>query len=237
MKQTLLRIGLPSGTLLYASRFRELVARLPNVPAMLFHRAEDGRTLPGAPGVRFVGGRQWVGILADPGYEWLVYDFMGAAVRAVTQYISKAVPVSVEEHELDVRSCQWPVRYWIRDMAIKRRTDVRRKISTHDLVADLLLRDIEAQAGRFGLDVPTRDQLDLFVEVLSEKGLRLQTTVGVTNEFVHLVNASFDIHAELRGLWFAGNLTSRGYGRIGRDLARLAVHAPLEERQPRKVVA
>lgn len=237
MKQTLLRIGLPSGTLLYASRFRELIARLPNVPAMLFHRAEDGRTHPGAPGIRFVGGRQWVGILADPGHEGLVYDVMGAAVKAVAQEISKAVPVSVEERELGINACHGPVRYWIREMAIKRRTDVRRKASTHDLVASILLRDIEAQASRFGLDLPTRDQLDLSVEVVSEKGLRLQTTAGVTNEYVHLVNASFDIHAELRGIWFAGNLTSRGYGRIGRDLDRLAVHAPLEERRPRKVVA
>jgi len=237
MKQTLLRIGLPAGTLLYASRFRELVARLPNMPAMLFNRGEDRRTLPSTPTVRFVGGRQWVGILADPGHEGLVYDVMGAAVRAVTQEISKAVPVSVEEHELGVKSCQWPVRYWIREMAIKRRTDVRRAASTHDLVAELLLRDIEAQAERFGLDMPTRDQLDLFVEVVNEKGLRLQTTSGVTNEYVHLVNASVDVNAEMRGIWFAGNLTSRGYGRIGRDLDRLAVHAPLEERLPRKMVA
>lgn len=145
--------------------------------------------------------------------------------------------MSVEERELGINACHGPVRYWIREMAIKRRTDVRRKASTHDLVASILLRDIEAQASRFGLDLPTRDQLDLSVEVVSEKGLRLQTTAGVTNEYVHLVNASFDIHAELRGIWFAGNLTSRGYGRIGRDLDRLAVHAPLEERRPRKVVA
>jgi hypothetical protein len=38
----------------------------------------------------------------------------------------------------------------------------------------------------------------------------------VTNEYATLVDVKFTAFVDLQGVWMIGNLTSRGYGRIGR---------------------
>lgn len=196
---------------------------MPGAPRALFHRTESGATGTDAPSVRFVGGRRWVGILANPGFEQLLFDVMGMAAQAVGQATGRVSSTQIERHTMAVAQRFDLSEYWIREMAIKRRTKARRDAPLEAIVKEVILRDIECQANRFGLDLPPRDQIDLFVDISRHLGLRLQTTAGITNEYVTLVDASFHVNLHLAGNWFAGNLTSRGYGRIGRRIEDLAM--------------
>ena len=48
----------------------------------------------------------------------------------------------------------------------------------------------------------------------------------MTNEYVTLVDAKLMIHAELKGMWFLGNLTARGYGRVIQDRPGMRMETP-----------
>ncbi|WP_420213417.1 type IV CRISPR-associated endonuclease Csf5 (plasmid) [Burkholderia aenigmatica] len=234
-KQTLLRIGLPADTQIYVSRYRELLAKEAGASAALFHYSAENKTpAPGIPGVRVVGGKRWLGILADEQNAGVVYESMGAAVRAASQLAGQNIPVHVEEHELSLKPCHEPRQYWVREMVLKRRSPSARGSDLEDLVRRRLVAGIERMAAYYGIDCPTDEQLGIEVEVKRNIGLRLSTVDGPTNEWVTLVDVAFTAHLELDGFWFVGNLTSRGYGRVGRDLASLAVNLKRELQRPRR---
>ncbi|QMI49808.1 type IV CRISPR-associated endonuclease Csf5 [Burkholderia sp. MBR-1] len=237
-KQTLLRIGLPDGAQIYPSRYRELLAKEASTwgfPSALFHTNELRSAEPGMPGVRVVGGKRWIGILADEANTSVIYQVMGGAVAAANSLTGRNTPVEVEEHELGLKPRHHPQQYWIREMVLKRRSPSAREGDLEDLARRRLTAGIERMATRYGIDCPTDDQLGIDVSIKRNLGLRLTTVSGPTNEFVTLLDMSFTIHADLGGIWFAGNLTSRGYGRIGRDLSNLAVNFAREQKQPRRV--
>lgn len=234
--QTLLRIGLPEGTLIYPSRFRELLAKQPDMPPALFHRNADGKTCNDLPGLLTIGGRQWLGILAQPGYEDVLYQAMGLAVRVLTLEAGKSVPVDVQRLELDINRAHTPITYFVREMAIKRRYQAARSADIESLVKTRILAGLARLADRYNLDIPTEEQLGLDVSVHKNIGMRLETTNGLSNEYVSLVDARISMFAELKGHWMVGNLTSRGYGRIGRDLQTLAVHFQKEETRERRML-
>jgi hypothetical protein len=228
--QTLLKIGLPEGVLIYPAQFREWLAQEPNMPPVLFHRnPETNNPSNGLPGLLTVGGKQWLGILAQPGHEDVLYSVMGAAVKRATTGAGKSVKVEVQQIEMGVSQTQYPVKYWVREMAIKRRGPKSREMDINELVKERLFESMQRYADRYGLDLPTAEQLEIDVDVLKSIGLQLRTTKGITNEFVTLVDAELSIFADLQGHWMVGNLTARGYGRVGRDLKALAVHFNKEQ--------
>lgn len=217
-KQTLLRIGLPEGKRLYPSQFRELLAKEPHLPNALFHRDTEGRTVNERPGVRMAGGRGWVGIVADAANERLLRDAVGPAIVAVSRFVGQACPVGVEEHEFGIQRSNEPKPYWLREMAIKRVHPRARAIPVAELIEQRVLGSLEATCEKYGLDCPTADELSIkTLDIAHERGLRIQTTAGLTNNYCHLVDALVMIHADLDGLWFVGNFTSRGYGRVIKD--------------------
>lgn len=223
MQQTLLRIGLPEGRRMYASRFRELLARECNLPSLFFHRGPDGRTLGGQPLVRVVGGKSWVGILGD-GEEGLNLVDMaaGQAIRAVTGEMGANAPVSMETTEPQIQTSDTLIRYWVREMVVKRRSKARREASPESMAEHMILQGLLSGAARFRLDESLLDDMAFRVEeVHRPRGLRISTTSGDTNEYATLMDVEFTINRKLSGVWFAGNLQSRGYGRIGRSLGEL----------------
>ena len=233
MKQSLLRINLPRGKTLYASRFRELLARECNLPPAFFHRAEGGNTLGGPPVIRIVGGKSWVGILGDgtKGAE-LVESATGGAIRVVQKELGVNTPVGLETHTMKVEATETLYRYWVREMVIKRRRKNRREADIEQLAESIILKNLKDAADRSGLDgsLMENDLLFRVEQVRRPRGLRISTTTGDTNEFATLVDVEFSINRNITGIWFAGNLTSRGYGRIGRDLGAL-MNGPNKERE------
>ena len=220
--QRLLRIQLPHGQRVYPSTFRGLLAKEPHLPNALFHRDENRRTLNGRPGIRVAGAVGWVGLVADPGFEQLVTEATGAAIMAVTGYVGRPCPVVIENPEFNITTTDRPITYWVREMAIKRRHPSSRNSKIEPLIAQRILTSIEACCDKYGFDCPTSEQLGIeVVNVFHQRGVRIQVEEelgplknGMTNEFATLVDAEVIIHAELAGHWFAGNLTSRGYGRL-----------------------
>lgn len=240
MKQSLLRIKLPDGVLLYPSQFRVLVAKQIGFAPALFHRADNGQTLNRVPDVRFVGGKGWVGILFDNTAEHLLYEVMGQTVRAVQTATGRVVAAQVEELDLGAYASPYPIEYWVREMTIKTRNPKRQLARQGDdittLVESVLLSGLARQAAATGVDLPSDDQLGLsVVEITKRQPLQLQTSYGLTSEYVLMVNAKISVFAKLTGMWFAGNLTTRGYGRLCRRLDQLAVNHVREEQSPRKV--
>jgi hypothetical protein len=213
-KQTLLRIGLPRGLRVYPSEFREMLAKVPNMPNALFHRDEDGETLNDRPGIRMVGAVGWVGIVADEENKMLLREATGAAILAVTERTGRSCDVKIEEHDFGITQTEEPRVYWVREMVLKRKAKARAQ-AVETVIEDKALTSIEAACEKYGMDCPTAEQLGIkTVEIVRERGMRLQTTSGVTNMWVTLVDAKVMIHANLQGHWFLGNLTSRGYGRV-----------------------
>lgn len=204
------------------------------MPPVLFHRnPETDNPNNGLPGLLTIGGKQWLGILAQPGYEDVLYRVMGGAVKRATTGAGKSVKVEVQQIDLGITQTQFPIKYWIREMAIKRRGPRSREMDINDLVKERVLESLQRYADQYGLDLPTPEQLEMDVDVLKSIGLQLRTTKGITNEFVTLVDVELSMFAELQGHWMVGNLTARGYGRIGRDLKSLAVHYKKEQTKER----
>ncbi|MFP3637822.1 type IV CRISPR-associated endonuclease Csf5 [Paraburkholderia sp. SIMBA_054] len=240
-KQILLRIELPTDARVFISQFREYVARdldgQSDVPE-LFHYDSTGKPAQGMPRTRFVGGRRWVGILTDEDRADMLYKVMGNAVRAVHHLCGSVTPVKFEEHTLGLSQIYTPRSYWIREMVIKKRRQRTRETEQKELIRQRILSGLHRQADEYGIAWPGDDALDLKVnDDFRQRGLELRTTQGATGEYVDLIDASFTVKTELLGFWFAGNLTSRGYGRIGVDLAALAVNFRREQAAPRRMAA
>jgi len=222
--QTLLRIRLPDGARLYPQEFRELLAKQPGMPHDLFHYDDAGRPQQGMPGVRTVGAHRWVGLISDSAHADLIYQVTGPVVHAVTQRLGANVKLEIEQHDLAIKRREEVRKYFIREMVIKRRRPGARAADLETLATERLVASLARMAAHHGLDCPTAADLGLVLEVERDLGLRLSTTTGPTGEFATLLNASFWMHANLTGMWFAGNLTARGYGRIGLDLSDLILN-------------
>lgn len=236
--QHLLRLTLQPGALIYASRFRELLAKSEQLPNAFFHLDDAGETIKALPGIRIVGGRGWVGILANESDRQLLYSAVGPAISVVTNELRVPVQAHIEQIEVGVAATQFPVEYWVRELVIRRRRKWVQDLPLEQVVSRTILRGLETFAEQSGLILPTVEQLELDnLEISKHLYLPLQTRHG-TSAFEHanLVDAKFTLFAELKGHWVVGNFQSRGYGRIGRDLQALAVHYHREERTPRSVL-
>ncbi len=212
--QEVLRISLPAGVRLYPSRFRELLAKVPGLPNALFHRDDQGETINGKPPIRTVGGASWVGLVADPGEEELLRLAVGPAIMAVTKEVGSPCPVQVERREFGLEPADAPKPYFVREIVVKRGM-VKEGADIPALIKARIEDSVETICANNGFDCPTREAMGIYVhEVTGVKGLRLQTTAGVTNRYVGLANARILINADLKGFWSVGSLTSRGYGRL-----------------------
>ncbi len=240
MHQSLLKIMLPDGVpQLYSNEFREMLAKggdsNPLLPPAFFHCGANGVSLQGKPDIRIVGGCRWVGILDQTGRSPLFDGAVGAATRIVAQHYGQPVPIQVEAPKfganIDAEGGVSGMRsYFVRDLAIKRRGKGRRSMEDRELVRRVLLDGIGEIASRYGFDVPPEDALNLRIHDFRCIGLRLGTVRGATNEYVSLVNAEITMNCDLSGIWQAGSLQSRGYGRIVPKIAgaTLKLSAPKE---------
>jgi hypothetical protein len=223
-EQTLLKLSLPTGTRMYASRLRELLARDCDLPPEFFHRNGNGGTLQGSPTIRTVGGKGWVGVLGDGNLgEKLVEMATIPALRSVQKEIGAVVPIRLEQHLPQIEKLETIAMYWVRELVVKRRSQKLREAEPEMLAELVVMNGLKRTSEYFGLDVSLLETDCLFrvEEVIRPRGLRICTTSGETNEYATLMDVKFSLNRKLLGFWFAGNLTSRGYGRIGRDLNSL----------------
>lgn len=212
--QTVLRISLPDGVRLYPKTFREMLAKDADMPAEFFHYQENGHTKPGMPGVRIIGARNWVGVVADEAHEHFVYAVAGSALKLVSRHCGQNVRLNIEKHELAVTRRHEPRHYLIREMVLKRKRPGARNANLHTVARERLLAGLERMAAHHGLDLPTEEELGLEIDITRNIGYPLLTPGGPANPCPTLLDASFSIHADLKGMWFSGNVTARGHGRI-----------------------
>lgn len=220
MRQSILKIQFPEGAApLRPGDFREMLAKggdgSPLLPAAFFHYDEAGRPLSaGAPAIRIVGGRTWVGVLSMAEESPLFDQAVGIASRIASKHYGRPLPIRVETPEFGITATEYPVTYFLRDMAIKRRRARARAQSIDDIVRERISDGLARYAAAYGLDVPKTERLGIIFHDLRNIGMQLRVREGSTNEFVTLVNGEFSMHADLAGIWQVGNLQSRGYGRI-----------------------
>lgn len=222
--QQLLRIETPRDRKpLWASAFRELLAKGGDGSALLppkfFHYDESGRTLPGKPDIRIVGGAHWVGILSQSGDTALMDAATGTAARLVGEHYDMPVAIRVERPQFGVQppengDSSILYHYYLRDMVIKRRSIKRRKKDDAELVQETVLKGLGEIADTYGFDLPPERALGFCLHDLRCIGMKLRTVHGETNEAVTLASAAFSMRANLAGMWQVGQLQSRGYGRI-----------------------
>lgn len=176
---------------------------------------EEQRANPFAlPGIRIVGSAKWVGILATgERYKPLLDAATVPAIQTIRALLGKATSVELEQRDLVAEALQYPRRYIIRELVMK--SGLTKEEGVSERVQERILQGLERQAAAYGLDLPTRGQLDVRVtNVDRPRGLRMVTSTGPTKQFVGLANVEFYACVDLKGYWFIGNLTSRGYGRI-----------------------
>jgi len=179
---------------------------------------EEQRANPFAlPGIRIIGSSRWVGILATgKRYKPLLEAATIPAIQIVTERCGRSVGVELEQRQLGVDGLDYPRRYFIRNLVMKQ--GLTKTAENKTRVASRILDALERQALAYGMDLPTAEQMDIRVEsVVRPRGMRLVTSNGATGQFVGLADVEFYACADLKGYWFAGNLTSRGYGRIIAD--------------------
>lgn len=258
MKQTLIRFELPDGCTLYASDFREKVAKaghgLPYLPPSFFHYGEDGLALSsGSPDIRFVGGKRWVGILSQSGNAQALLPVTGVAAQVVGEVAGQPVPLEVVYPNYGIELTDYPIRYYVRDLVAKHQN--RWRGSNEELLARMVLAAIRGERDRLGLDLPgvrpeeidfsqpvmrgsrpmqypervehadlevLRERLSFAVHEARSMGLRFRASTGLTNASFGLLNGTFSMCAKLGGYWQAGNLQSRGHGRLIRAIGGLA---------------
>lgn len=238
MKQKLLKCSLPPGVRMFPNTLREALARTNRLPPLFFgYDPETGQPLcqaprgpearptaaqlanPAAiPPIRVVGGATWVGILATGKIgESMFDDAIGPAIAAVTAHCKAPVPVQIVEPTLSLEGTEYPQAYWVRELVLKK--GARRQIDDSARIAVVQQRiatAIATQALALGMDCPPESLLDIRVsEVIRPRGLQLVTSNGPTRQYAMLADVRFYANATLRGYWFAGNMTARGYGRIG----------------------
>lgn len=219
MKQTLLKIRVPDGHTLYPRQLRGLVAKLDKPSPALFARDEFGTSVK-YPGVRFVGGRNWVGVLADEAHEEVLSRSIGDVLLQVSRHVGQPCPVEVEQHDLSLNASDRPYNYRASRIALKLRTHKGRNEPTSVVLADRIYGSIDRTCAQFGLDCPDQESMGIMNVVIERDiGMRLDTAEGETGEFVSLIEATFTLHADLRGMWFVGNLTARGHGRVFKQYA------------------
>lgn len=220
MHQTLLKIRLPDGERFWPDELRLIVAAEDQmVSPALMGRGPDGKTLSDPP-VRFTGGRGWVGLVANGTHDELLFAHMAAVMSATSKRFGQALPVQVEHHEIEIRRNDAPKFYRATNVAIKRRSSSAREEDLTKLCTQRFGRALVKQALSYGLDCPELDELEVAnVSFERSLGMGLKTDQGQTGEFVTLLPVvTFSTFADLKGFWFIGNLSARGYGRIAGEI-------------------
>lgn len=255
MHQTLIRINWPKGVSCYAHTFREALAKSELLPSEFFHYGNtidawevtksvvDGKLqvtsrvqitktfekaipLNGRPPVRIVGGKTWVGVIADPGREDMVLPHIAAILAVATKIANSPVKIQVEQHEFNINYTEHPVKYMLREMVIARRNEKARSEDLSKLVTERIWGGasggnhygIDGTCAAFGFEPPSKEMLDIKVFPLKNIGMALRPADGKSNEYMSLVDAEIWMNANLAGIWQVGNLTARGYGRIIKPL-------------------
>lgn len=219
LEQKILRIGLPSDTVLRGSDFREALAKNFGDAPAFFHRTPDGKTIPGIPGIRTVSGASWVGVLAMPGTDnhELLTNHVGQILNVASKLTNRSLPVEFETRTFSATHSVVPITYFVRECAIKRRHKRRKAMNDQELMTEVINSGLERISVAYGIDLPSSESMDIRItEITKSRGVALRTTEGVTREFTHVVDCEFTAFVDLSGMWQVGNLTSRGYGRIGR---------------------
>jgi len=224
MKQRLLKISLPDDVRLYSSVLREMVAKDSSLSAEFFHYKKDegssvSRPANGQPVIRFIGGKTWVGMIST-GDGDLPEQLFNSGLPHVIQAAFSATkkPNKIQINDLSMHVCDHhnPSQWFVREMVVKRRTKNARTEDLTALYENRLRKSILRQSEELGVDLD--DDFPLAVtEVIRPRGLRLVTSTGPTNEYAELADIRFSTSLDFKGMWFAGNLTARGYGRIIRD--------------------
>lgn len=219
MEQTLLRISTSSQARLYPAELRQMVAALDMKSPALFARGPDGIT-QNYPGVCFVGGPTWVGATADPEHKDVLMANLGYILLEVNKYMGQPCPFNVESRVFDIERTQYPLNYRVFNMAIKSRSQTRRTKEPIELVTEAIYKSIEQTCIHYGLDCPEQDELGLMNVVIDRHhGMLLKTSYTDKGEYVGRFNASFSLHADLKGVWQLGNIKARGHGMVQRNRA------------------
>ena len=220
MKQSLLKIHLPKNSKqLFAADFREMLAKAgdgsPLLPPAFFNYGEDGKPLSSVtPEIRIVGGKSWVGVLSMNHESQLFDASVGIASRVASNYYDMPLAINVESKEFSVTRSDFPVVYYLRDMAIKRRTQKAQEKEIEELAKKRIENSLAQIAERYGFNMPKPEQMQIVFHKSKNIGLHLKTRDSKSNEYVSLLNAEISMYLDLRGIWQVGNLPSRGYGRL-----------------------
>lgn len=235
MRQSLLRFKLPETQRLTTSQFKDLVTKACSansvVPESFFHYA-NGRPIPDSqPDFRFVGGRRWVGILSTSGNTQALLAVSGTVSMALSKELATAIPMDLQKPEFGLEESVFPYRYYFRDLVYRKGNTW--KGTNEELVTRLVINVLQRERDQRGMDFPglevgaveprqyasadaqfLKERLAVTVHDCDELGLRLTFADGQTNRYARLLRGSFSMNAKLSGIWQAGNLQSRGYGRL-----------------------
>lgn len=227
-----------STTYFGASQFKDLVSKacsnMPAVPESFFH-FRNGQPIPdSSPDIRFIGGKGWVGILSVSGDTDALMAVCGPATLALSTHIGQPVPVEMVSPEFAMQETPFAWRYYFRDVACRKANHW--KGTDEALITNMVIKMLQRERDQHGFDFPgidltdntfagpreaqasdakfLQERLDIKIHDCDALGLRLTFCDGPTNRYARLLRGSFSMNAKLSGIWQAGNLQSRGYGRI-----------------------
>ena len=218
--QTLLKIRMDDAP--FPQDFRSVLAKRCDLCPQFFHRDGNGNTQNGEPLIRITGWKGWVGVLAT-GDEGL--EILQSSLREILPVVAREFGVPMVDM-IHFWQRAFPLgggskRYLVPALVVKCRTPRRKNSDEKKLAEDVLRSSLVRTAETNAINAKIFSDPSFRIEVESvlpatPKGIRISTPEGprMTSEEARKMKVVFSMNCSLQGHWFAGNLTSRGYGRI-----------------------
>ena len=214
MTQTYVKFTLPRNTYIAANDLREAVAKsmdgqvFKNKPAM-FNYSDEKTTLPGRPANRFIGGLGWLWFVSenDPLLPSMVI------APAITHLIQEGLKAEtfIGEIEKTMRLTDEPLAFRLTSL-VDQRDKSRGNETAEELVKRHVLAMFESALDEGVIAMPV-DADDLEITVLeSRRSGETMTFRTGGHRAVAKIRATFTMRADIKGVWQAGHLQSRGHG-------------------------
>lgn len=233
MNQALLRYRLPDHVTLYAPQFKELAAKaLHESPlgADLFHYKDGKHITNESPDIRFLGGRNWVGLFSASGDVDRLMPAAGPLALALNEHAGQPVKMELIRPTLQFEQTQWPNHYAFREVACRK---TYKSLDDEQVVVRMLLARLRKERDRFSLDLPgapigangevdeaedllaMQERLGIVIHKIRAIFVKQQTADGQLI-MSKVFNGTLSMNLKITGIWQFGAFPSRGYGRLFR---------------------
>lgn len=214
MQQHIVKFKLPHGVTVYPYDLRKGVAKTLNDPSMdpIFNY-QNGQGVDAYPHSRFIGGKGWVGYVSEVD-EAMVNTVLAPCIKVLNNMKINA-GVEMITQTRSASPSDEPIIYALSGGVDKSKNKKLHTRSDEAYMQHMIWRMLENAVKQGILDIlPTEDELNLRIYDTRSVGIPAGHNNGEGKLFYNKTSGQFSMNLNLKGIWQAGQLLSRGYGMI-----------------------